>query len=123
MTDVDRRSVGRLMALTALLKNLIFIKCFGFSAGTSLSHRSKQPVFGNVQDVQLLYTQQKSSQGLLTPKQVLLKKCSYSRYWYKKNFCTCNHILMVTVSLILSMDVTITNICCRYCRCLLIPTT
>ena len=36
MTDVDRRSAGRLMALTALFKNLIFIKCFGFSAGTSL---------------------------------------------------------------------------------------
>ena len=35
MTDVDRRSAGRLMASTALLKNLIFIKCFGFSAGTS----------------------------------------------------------------------------------------
>ena len=36
MTDVDRRSAGRLMASTALFKNLIFIKCFGFSAGTSL---------------------------------------------------------------------------------------
>ena len=36
MTDVDRRSAGRLLASTALLKNLIFIKCFGFSAGTSL---------------------------------------------------------------------------------------
>ena len=32
MTDVDRRSAGRLMASTALFKNLIFIKCFGFSA-------------------------------------------------------------------------------------------
>ena len=36
MTDVDRRSAGRLMASTALFKNFIFIKCFGFSAGTSL---------------------------------------------------------------------------------------
>ena len=36
MTDVDRRSAGRLVVSTALLKNLIFIKCFGFSAGTSL---------------------------------------------------------------------------------------
>ena len=36
MTDVDCRSAGRLMASTALFKNLIFIKCFGFSAGTSL---------------------------------------------------------------------------------------
>ena len=36
VTDVDRRSAGRLMASTALFKNLIFIKCFGFSAGTSL---------------------------------------------------------------------------------------
>ena len=32
MTDVDRRSAGRLMASTVLFKNLIFIKCFGFSA-------------------------------------------------------------------------------------------
>ena len=36
MTEVDRRSAGRLMASTALFKILIFIKCFGFSAGTSL---------------------------------------------------------------------------------------
>ena len=36
MTDVDRRSAGRLMASTALFKNLIFIKCFVFSPGTSL---------------------------------------------------------------------------------------
>ena len=36
VTDVDHRSAGRLMASTALFKNLIFIKCFGFSAGTSL---------------------------------------------------------------------------------------
>ena len=36
VTDVDHRSAGRLMALTALFKNLILIKCFGFSAGTSL---------------------------------------------------------------------------------------
>ena len=36
MTDVDRRSAGRLMASTALFKNLIFIKSFGFSAQTSL---------------------------------------------------------------------------------------
>ena len=31
VTDVDRRSDGRLMASTALFKNLIFIKLFGFS--------------------------------------------------------------------------------------------
>ena len=31
MTDVDRRSAGRLMASTALFKNLVFIKFFGFS--------------------------------------------------------------------------------------------
>ena len=36
MTDGDCRSAGRLIASTALFKNLIFIKCFGFSAGTSL---------------------------------------------------------------------------------------
>ena len=50
MTDVDHRSAGRLMALTALFKNLIFIKCFGFSAGTSLLTGLKQPEIGNVQD-------------------------------------------------------------------------
>ena len=33
MTDVDRRSAGKLMASTALFKNLIFIKCFGYSQG------------------------------------------------------------------------------------------
>ena len=32
MTDVDHRSAGRLMASTALFKNLIFIKCFGSQA-------------------------------------------------------------------------------------------
>ena len=42
MTDVDRRSAGRLMASTALFKNLIFIKCFGFSAGTSLLSYEKE---------------------------------------------------------------------------------
>ena len=36
MTDVDHRNAGRLMASTALFKNLISIKCFRFSAGTSL---------------------------------------------------------------------------------------
>ena len=36
MTDVDGGSVGRLMTSSALFKNLIFIKFFGFSAGTSL---------------------------------------------------------------------------------------
>ena len=36
VTDVNHRSAGRFMASTALLKNLIFIKCFGFSARTSL---------------------------------------------------------------------------------------
>ena len=36
MTDVDRRSAGRLMASTALFKNLIFINCFDLSAQTSL---------------------------------------------------------------------------------------
>ena len=36
MTDVDHRSTGRLMASTALFKNLIFIKFFGPYAGTSL---------------------------------------------------------------------------------------
>ena len=36
MTDVDRRSTGRLIAYTAVFKKLIFIKFFGFSAGTSL---------------------------------------------------------------------------------------
>ena len=35
-TDADCRSAERLMAFTALLKNLIFIKFFGFPAGTSL---------------------------------------------------------------------------------------
>ena len=36
VTDVDCRSAGSLMASTALFKKLIFIKCFGFSSGTSL---------------------------------------------------------------------------------------
>ena len=36
VTDVDRGSAGRLIACTALFKNLIFIKFFGFSTGTSL---------------------------------------------------------------------------------------
>ena len=36
MTDVDRSRAGRLMASTALLKNLIFTKFFGFSNGISL---------------------------------------------------------------------------------------
>ena len=39
VTDVDRGSAGRVMASTALLKSLIFIKFFGFSAGTSLLTR------------------------------------------------------------------------------------
>ena len=46
MTDVYCRSARRLMVSTALLKNLIFIKCFGFSAGTSLL----MGLIGNVQD-------------------------------------------------------------------------
>ena len=50
MTDVDRRSAGRLMASTALFKNLIFIKCFGFSAGTSLLTGLNNLKIGNVQD-------------------------------------------------------------------------
>ena len=36
MTYVDHKSAGRLMASTALFKNLIFIKFFGFSVGASL---------------------------------------------------------------------------------------
>ena len=35
VTDVERSRAGRLMASTALFKNLIFIKFFGFSIGTS----------------------------------------------------------------------------------------
>ena len=50
MTDVDRKSAGRLMTSTAVFKNLIFIKFFGFSARTSLFHRSKQPIISNIQD-------------------------------------------------------------------------
>ena len=36
MTDCDLNSCGRLMASIPLCENLIFIKCLGFSAGTSL---------------------------------------------------------------------------------------
>ena len=36
MTDVERSRAGRLMVSTALFKNLIFIKFFGFSIRTSL---------------------------------------------------------------------------------------
>ena len=36
VADADCKSAGRLMASTALLKNFIFIKAFGFSAGRLL---------------------------------------------------------------------------------------
>ena len=36
MTDVNHWSARRLMASTAAFKKLIFMKCFGSSAGTSL---------------------------------------------------------------------------------------
>ena len=50
VTDVDRSRARRLMASTALFKNLIFIKIFLLLQGNITSQRSKQPVIGNVED-------------------------------------------------------------------------